>query len=268
MNRPPRTARVLASALATGALLVTAACAGDDESTRATPAVERPAAASSPSPSPSLTKDGAKAALITEADIEDAWTQVDDAASWRDKLLTGKVDVAAFLTGKADAADCQKLLDSVYDETVLGRPSGASALTGFTEGDSRLLYQVGEYGEKALDKSLDWVENATAKCDRFTVDGADGEQRTVDVVSMSLPKAGDARQGLTMTVQGNAGGEPVTLALDMAVVRVGGSGITVTNGGPSEVDHDSTKTAVQQGAKRLKDVLAGKTPPADPGMFD
>ncbi|MET7289424.1 hypothetical protein [Streptomyces sp. NPDC005573] len=262
MNRPSRPARVLASALATGALLATSACAGDDTSTRTVPAAD----ASSSAP-PSLTKDGAKAALITEADIEDSWTQVDDAASWRDKLLVGKVDVAAFLTGKAAAADCQKLLDSVYAESVLGRPSGESALTGFTEGDARLLYQVGQYDGKSLDKSLDQLEKTTAECDQFTVDGAGG-QRTVQVVDLELPKAGDARQGLTMTVQGTTDGAPVTLSVDLAVVRVGSSAITVTNGGPVQADHDSTERAVQQGAGRLKDVLAGRTPPADPGTFD
>ncbi|MFF8474177.1 hypothetical protein [Streptomyces sp. NPDC015414] len=288
MDRPSRPARVLASALATGALLVTAACSGDTGSPEAAPA--SPAAKQSPSspslsslssssqsPSPSspsasasraLTTNGAKAALITEADIEDAWTQVNNASSWRDKLLAGKVDVASFLNGKTSSQDCQKLLDGLYSDTLLGRPVGASALTGFSQGDARLLYQVGDYGKGSLEKSLDWMKSLSDTCDQFTVTGSDGGKRTVQVVSSPLPAVGDGRQGLTLTVQGTSNGEPVTLKLDVAAVRVGSSGILVTNGGPSGVDHDSTETAVQQGTQRLQQVLAGKTPSPTPTTLD
>ncbi|MFE3634570.1 hypothetical protein [Streptomyces sp. NPDC059168] len=282
MHRPSRPARVLASALATGALLVTAACAGDagsPEAAPASPAAKRTpsspslsslSSSSSPSASASraLTTNGAKAALITEADIEDDWTQVSNASSWRDKLLAGKVDVASFLTGKTGSQDCQKLIDGLYSDTLLGRPVGASALTGFTEGDARLLYQVGDWGKGSLEKSLDWLKSLPDTCDQFTVTGSDGGKRTVQVVSGSLPAVGDGRQGLTLTVQGTANGEPVTLGLDVAAVRVGSSGILVTNGGPSGVDHDSTRTAVQQGTQRLQQVLAGRTPSPTPTTLD
>ena len=87
----------------------------------------------------------------------------------------------------------------------------------------------------------------------------------MQVVEASLPKAGDARQGLTMTMTGTSDGDPVTLTLDVAAVRVGTDAITVTNGGLGGADHDSTKTAVQQGTDRLKDVQAGRTPAAEPG---
>ncbi|WP_250401565.1 hypothetical protein [Streptomyces cellostaticus] len=286
MHRPSRPARVLASALATGALLVTAACAGDagsPEAAPASPAARRTPSSpslsslsssssspSSPSASASraLTTNGAKAALITEADIEDDWTRVSNASSWRDKLLVGKVDVASFLTGKTGSQDCQKLIDGLYSDTLLGRPVGASALTGFTEGDARLLYQVGDWGKGSLEKSLDWLKSLPDTCDQFTVTGSDGGKRTVQVVSGSLPAVGDGRQGLTLTVQGTANGEPVTLGLDVAAVRVGSSGILVTNGGPSGVDHDSTRTAVQQGTQRLQQVLAGRTPSPTPTTLD
>lgn len=300
-TRTARPARVLAAVLATGALLATAACSGGgggatagadtaasplterraaDRPVAERPVAERPLAqlplpqrplaqqTTTPSASPHLTEAGARSALVTEADLEDDWTQVKNAATWRDSLLIGQVDAAEFLTGKSDAADCQRLLDALYDDTLLGRPSGASALTGFQEGESRLLYQVAAYRQADLDKSLDWLESLPERCDQFTVTGGDGGERTVQVVEASLPKEGDARQGLTVTVKGTTAGDPVTLTLDVAAVRVGTAAFTVTNGGLAGADHDSTGTAVQQGTQRLKDVLAGRTPKAQPGQLD
>ena len=271
-----RPARLFASALAAGTLLTCAACSddGDDSGSgasdvSASPVAERsraPLAKASPTAS-ALTAAGARAALITEADIEDDWNQVKDAATWHDSLLIGKVDVADFLTAKADAADCQKLLDSLYDEDLLGKPSGASALTGFEQGDSRLLYQVAAYDKAALDSSFDWLKSLPDKCDRFTItDGSD--KRTVEVTETSLPDEGDARQGLGVSVEGTVDGEPTTLALSVAAVRVGTDAITVTSGGLDGDESDSTKQAVKEGTPRLEDVQAGRTPSADPGEVD
>jgi hypothetical protein len=114
------------------------------------------------------------------------------------------------------------------------------------------------------------MESLPETCDQFTVTGGDSGngERTVQVVEASLPNEGDARQGLTVTVKGTTDGDPVTLTLDVAAVRVGTDAITVTNGGLDGADHDSTDTAVQQGTQRLKNVLAGRTPKAQPGQFD
>ncbi|MFJ4624051.1 hypothetical protein [Streptomyces sp. NPDC088812] len=283
--RAARPARVLAAAVATGTLLATAACAGGSDSATVSadaattvaerPVAERPVAerqptaptlspTRTPAASPSLTEAGAKTALITEADLEDDWNQVDDAASWRDSLLIGQVDTADFLTGKTQSADCQRLLDALYDDNLLGEPSGASALTGFEQGESRLLYQVAAYEKSDLDDSWDWMASLPDTCDQFTVTGGDSGERTVQVVEASLPDSGDARQGVTVTVKGTTGGDPVTLTLDVAAVRVGTDAITVTNGGLDGADHDSTKAAVGQGTSRLEDVLAGRSPKATP----
>jgi hypothetical protein len=267
--RPARPARVLAAVLAAGTLLATAACSGGDGGStaaadRAAAVAERPARQTvTPSPTRTLDEAGARAALITEADLEDDWTQVDNADTWQDSLLIGQVDAAAFLTGKTDAADCQRLLDGLYDENLLGEPSGTSALTGFQEGESRLLYQVAAYEQADLDKSMDWLKSLPEKCDQFTVTGGDSGERTVQVVEASLPDAGDARQGLTVTVKGTAEGNPVTLTLDVAAVRVGTDAIAVTNGGLDGADHDTTETAVQSGVQRLEEVQAGRTPSPD-----
>jgi hypothetical protein len=272
-RRPSRPVRALASALAVGALLTTAACSGDGDDSTAGNVVASPVAENSkavtrtPTASvrPRLTQAGAQAALITEGDIEGDWNQVKDAASWGDTLLIGKVDVAAFLTAKANAADCQRLLDALYDDDLLGKPSGASALRGFQQGESRLLYQVAAYNPVRLSASLAWLKTLPTKCDQFTATDTKGGRRTVQVTTSSVPEQGDARQGLNVTVQGTTNGEPATLTLDVAAVRVGSDAITVTAGGLDGGEHDSLELAVRKGAQRLKDVQAGKTPAPGPG---
>ncbi|MEQ8146154.1 hypothetical protein [Streptomyces sp. OP7] len=275
-----RPARVLAAALAVGTLFTTAACSGSDssassEADTSSTIAERglaaqttsPPASSSPAtsaPASDLSEAGARSALITPADIEDNWTQVRNPQEWRDSLLVGNVDVAAFVDGKGDAADCQRLVDALFDETLLGRPSGASALTGFEQGDSRLLYQVAAYDKAELDDSMQWMSDLPDTCDQFTLTGGDAGERTVQVNETSLPKVGDKRQGLTVTVKGESSGAPVTLSLDVAAVQIGADAITVTNGGLDGADHDTTSAAVEQGTQRLQEVLAGRTPSPTP----
>ncbi|MCI3270527.1 hypothetical protein [Streptomyces cylindrosporus] len=259
--------RALACVLSASALLTVAACSDDGGSAAGSGLAASPLAEESTAPA-RLTEAGARAALITAADIEDDWTQVKDAATWRDSLLVGRVDVADFLTAKTNAADCQKLLDSLYGEELLGKPSGASALTGFEEGESRLLYQVAAYQRAGLDRSLAWLKSLPVTCDEFTATDAKGGRRTVQVIDSPLPDEGDARQGLRVTVQGTVDGSATTLTLNVAAVRVGDDAITVTAGGLDGGEEDSTERAVRQGTQRLEDVLAGKTPTANPGQFD
>ncbi|MGC9541260.1 hypothetical protein [Streptomyces sp. UG1] len=263
-----RPVRVLCSALATGALLTTAACSdGDGEDVTQAAAVARQTP--TPSPTTALTEAGAKTALITEADIEDDWTQVTDSevATWHDTMLIGTVDADDFLTGKTDAADCQRLIDGLYTDQLLGKPSGASALRGFQQGDSRLLYQVAAYERSDPQESLAWLKTLPQECDQFTVTDQ-GEERTVQVIETSLPKVGDDRVGLRVTVKGTADGDPATLTEDVAAVRVGNDAITVTAGGFDGAEDDSVEQAVKLGTQRLKDVLAGKSPAATPSEIE
>ncbi|MGI5430009.1 hypothetical protein [Streptomyces sp. CA-179760] len=272
-RRPSPLARVLSSALAAGTLLTTAACSdgGAEDGSRASgiTATQVAGKQQTPSPTATLTESGARTALITEADIEDDWTQVKDteAENWNDSLVIGTVDVSDFLTAKTDAADCQRLMNSLFDDDLLGRPSGANALRGFEEGDSRLLYQVASYDRTDPQDSLNWMATLPEKCDQFTVT-EDGEQRTVQVIETSPPKVGDARQGLRVTVQGTTGGAEATLTLTVAAVRVGNDAITVTAGGLDGDEQDSVEQAVKTGTQNLKDVLAGKTPSPDPSQVE
>ncbi|MET9153417.1 hypothetical protein ABZX82_19410 [Streptomyces griseoflavus] len=269
-----RPSRALACALAAGTLLATAACSDGETgapsgSRTASTVAERGVAAQTASPTststgPELTERGARQALITSEDLEDNWTQVDNPREWRDSLLVGDVDVAAFLNGKSDASECQRLVDALYDETLLGTPSGASALNGFQDGESRLLYQVAAYDKADLDDSMQWLKSLPDTCDQFTLTGGDSGDRTVQVIGLKLPDTGDARQGLTVTVKGNSNGDPATLTLDVAAVRLGTDAITVTNGGLDGASHDSTSAAVGNGTERLKEVRAGRTPQPTP----
>ncbi|MET9968053.1 hypothetical protein ABZZ80_19530 [Streptomyces sp. NPDC006356] len=280
-RRPIRLVRVLSSALVAGTLVTTAACSsdGDKDGSRSSGVTASPAARKQPTPSPTtsptasptatLTESGAQTALITEADIEDDWTQVKDteAENWHDSLLIGTVDVSDFVTAQTDAADCQRLMDSLFADNLLGKPSGANALRGFTQGDSRLLYQVAAYDRTDPQGALNWMAELPDECDQFTMT-ENGEERTVQVVDTSLPDVGDAREGLRVTVQGETDGNDATLTLDVAAVRVGNNAITVTSGGLDGDEHDSMEQAVQLGTQRLKDVLAGKTPAASPSEIE
>ncbi|ANB09755.1 hypothetical protein SAM40697_5800 [Streptomyces ambofaciens] len=292
-RRPSHPARLLAAALAAGALLTSAACsdgggaseaASDTAAARARAAEQDAAkkaptysptgspsgsATGSPSASPSaLTESGAKAALLTEADLEGGWNQVQDADKWRDRLLVGEVDVSDFLTAKTDATDCQELLDGLYRDNLLGEPSGPSALTGFEQGDSRLLEQVAGYDRAGLDARLKWMGTLPDTCDRFTATDSAGGKRTVQVTEASVPETGDARQGLHVTVRGDAADAPATLTLDIAAVRVGTSALTVTGGGLDGGQGSAVEQAVRQGTERLKTVLDGGTPSPQPTTMD
>ncbi|MFI0964209.1 hypothetical protein ACH4S8_22770 [Streptomyces sp. NPDC021080] len=271
---------LLASALTAGMLLSTAACSngGGDGSgsgrtdspaspastVPASPVAEEPGAAS-PSPSASvrtLTRSEAQTALITNSDLGSQWDESKGVAAWHDVLLKSKVDASAFVTDKGNAAQCQKLLDGLYKEDLLGTPQGAGAVTGFDDSsnDAQMRYEVASYGKSSLDAQLKWLATLPDVCDQFTAVNGKGDRQTVQVIETHLPDAGDARQGLRVTMSGELEGDPDTLTLDFAAVRVGDSALSLTNGGLSGTDHQSTEQAVQAGTKRLQDVLAGKSP--------
>ncbi|WP_329322120.1 MULTISPECIES: hypothetical protein [unclassified Streptomyces] len=276
MNRPPyRPAsvlppspgpRLLVCALTVGVLWSAAACSNsggaDGGTVHGSPLAEVSAGASAGT----LTVDQARAALITNADLPSQWTGTSGAATWRDGLLKSKVDASGFGTDKNAAADCQKLLDGLYAEELLGPAKGTKAVTGFddTDNQAQMHYQVAEYGETELHTRLAWVATLPQKCAAFTAVDGQGGRQNVQVVSARLPDEGDARQGLQVTMNGQLDGEPSTLTLDVAAVRVGGSALFLTNGGLNGAESDSTAQAVQQGTPRLQQVLEGKTPAASP----
>jgi len=279
LNRPPRRSRhtrltwrtrrtapaalvpVLAPVLVTAALLTTAGCsgggagtAGDVAASASAMAARAPSSSASPSVTvaPTLTEAQAKSALVVPADLGDTWTPTQGAATWRDTLLKGT----------ADNADCQRLLDGLYAENLLGEPAGARAVSGLDDADNgtQLRHRTGAYDRAALDAALAWLRTVPTACGEFTATDVRGEQFTVQAVAAPLPDLGEAREGLRVTVSGDSGGWPAVLTLDFAAVRVGDSALSLTNGGLDDVDDEDTRKAAQVGTRRLQEVLAGRPP--------
>ncbi|MGZ3116677.1 hypothetical protein [Streptomyces sp. H62] len=253
--RPP-----LACALSAALALTAAACAGGgrhgDRPARTAPAATRsPAALPSPAVPPGLTRGQAREALITEADLGEAWEPTRGAATWRDGVLKATTE----------RADCRRLLDVLYTEELFGSataPRAAAALDD-TAGGAQLHYRVTSHRAADIDRALAWLGTLPDACGHFTARPARGAARDVRVTSVPLPEPGDARQGLRVTVSvpaadtgsadavGAGGG---VLTVDLAAVRVGDDAISLTNGTLGEPDDDATWTAAEAGVRRLTEV--------------
>lgn len=260
-NGPTGPCRLLACALTAGALVSASACSFHLAGVGNANARSAASPAAPASPTASLTDAQAAAALITQTELGGRWSATQGGATWRD----------GFLKSRTDAPDCQRLLDGLYTEDLLGEPRGPRAVVGLDESDNeaQLRYQVAVYAAAAdVDAKLGWLRTLPAKCARFTSTDVRGAQQIVTVVPMALPAVGDAREGLRMTMSGASDTDDgsystPTLTLDFAAVRVGDRAISLTNGGLGGAAGDSTRQAVQLGTQRLQDVLAGR-PPTDP----
>ncbi|MFI9150971.1 hypothetical protein [Streptomyces sp. NPDC053367] len=248
---PPRP--VVASLLCAGALLATSACSAivmeraAAPSGSASPATARPPRSSappSPAAQPALTDAQAQDALISEADLGEPWAPTQGAATWRD----------AFLKATATQPDCARLLDALYTDELLGAPGRAAV--GLDDGwdEAQLRHQVAVRPRAEVDRALEWLASLPGRCARFTATAALGRSLEVTVTDLPLPEAGDARQGLLVTVTEEAGDEPLTLTLLAAAVRVGDDAFTVTSGGLGDVPPEVVDAAVDLGARRLAEV--------------
>ncbi|MGW1722500.1 hypothetical protein ACWCQK_06110 [Streptomyces sp. NPDC002306] len=252
-----RARTALASALCAATLLSTSGCLSADEGAPHAPIIA-PSSAASPAPSAhasgassALTDAQAAAALITDTDLGGPWIPTIGVATWRDGLL--KATTAA--------AGCQRLLDSLYADELLGAP--ARAVTGLddTDNGAQLRYQVSAQPQAAVTEALAWLKTVPQQCARFTATTTTGAVLDVQAYDAPLPEVGDARQGLRVTVTAVTGpqgetldADPITLSLDVAVVRVGEDAFALTNGGMGDVPNDATQAAVQLGAQRLAEV--------------
>ncbi|MFJ1605417.1 hypothetical protein ACIOHS_18905 [Streptomyces sp. NPDC088253] len=255
-NGPTGPYRLLARALAAGVLVSASACSLHGVVRPAdAPAIVPPAG----SATPSLTDAQASAALITQGELGGRWSATQGGATWRDGLLKTRTD----------APDCQRLLDGLYAEDLLGEPTGARAVVGLDESGNaaQLRYQVAAYAASSeVDAKLAWLRTLPAKCAQFTSTDVRGGRLNVTVVPAALPGVGDAREGLRLTMSGASSGDSgdgsgaaPMLTLDFAAVRVGDRAVSLTNGGLGGAAQDSTQQAVQVGTQRLQDVLAGRT---------
>ncbi|MFF1598265.1 hypothetical protein ACFVYV_12310 [Streptomyces mirabilis] len=251
--------RLLARALTAGVLVSASACSLPGVMRHAdAPPIVPPAT----SATPSLTDAQASAALITQGELGGRWSATQGGATWRDGLLKTRTD----------APDCQRLLDGLYAEDLLGEPTGARAVVGLDESGNaaQLRYQVAAYAAPSeVDAKLAWLRTLPSKCAQFTSTDVRGGQLNVTVVPAVLPGVGDAREGLRLTMSGAspadaASGAAPMLTLDFAAVRVGDRAVSLTNGGLGGAAQDSTQQAVQVGTQRLQDVLAGRPPTTQP----
>ncbi|MEU6573267.1 hypothetical protein [Streptomyces sp. NPDC046805] len=216
---------------------------------------DRPAGAVSAAPettghSAALTEAQARAALITEADLGVPWGPTGGAATWRDTLLKASTDAPA----------CQQLLDGLYADELFGEPPGTYAVTALDDGDdqAQLRYQVATRRPADVDRTLAWLKTLPQTCAQFTAATTAVGRQDVQVTEIALPRFGDAREALRVTVKGledmTEDGAPVTLTLDVAAVRVGDDTIVLTDGALGTPPADVPRQALELGIRRLTQV--------------
>ncbi|MER6330417.1 hypothetical protein [Streptomyces sp. NPDC001034] len=212
------------------------------------PTIDRPAQSPRTSARPdgsTLTDAQAQAALIGQSDLGAPWTATRGAATWRDGMLKASTS----------AGECQKLLDALYTDRLLGGPARVAVGLDDADTDAQLRYQIGARRPSDVDAALDWLRTMPANCARFTATTQQDLQEDVQVTELALPEVGDARQGLHITVSATTDDDQdIRLTLDVATVRVGDDAFAFTNGGLGGVAGDATQAAVQVGALRLADV--------------
>ncbi|MEU3984818.1 hypothetical protein AB0F77_32950 [Streptomyces sp. NPDC026672] len=244
--------RLLTGVVALGALLVAGFSGWLDREPApgARKAARSPASSpSSPGAEPGLTADQARSALIGDADLGGSWTPTEGAATWRDGLLKSAAATPA----------CQRLMDVLYADDLLGDASPPPAVVALDDGEdqAQLRYQVASRTPADVDRTLAWLRTLPQECAGFTTATVAAGPQSVQVAPAELPPLGDDRQGLRVTVTGQTpdeNGEPVVLTLDVALVRVGDDAITVTTGSLGADTADTTAQALQQGTQRLTQI--------------
>ncbi|WP_217143792.1 hypothetical protein [Streptomyces sp. AC627_RSS907] len=258
MQHAPAARPLLAAALSAALTLTVAACSAGGPETdgpvdAAPVTTQAPAALPSPTVPPALTRGQARSALITEADLGEAWEPTRGAATWRDEVLKAT----------AERPDCRRLLDVLYTEELFGAATAARATAALDDpaDEAQLHYRITSHRAADIDRTLAWLATLPDTCGRFTSRAASGAARDVRVAGVTLPRAGDARQGLRVTVRGASadaegaeGAEGAVLTLDLVAVRLGDDAISLTNGGLGEMADDATWTAVEVGTRRLAEV--------------
>ncbi|NEC76146.1 hypothetical protein G3I25_32025, partial [Streptomyces rochei] len=152
----------------------------------------------------------------------------------------------------AEPPDCGRLLDVLYTEDLFGADTAPRAATALDEvaGGAQIHYRITSHRPADIDTALAWLGTLPDACGRFTARADRGALRDVRVTGLTLPEAGDARQGLRVTVRA----EDAVLTVDLVAVRLGDDAISLTNGTLSEPADDATRTAVGTGAERLAEV--------------
>ncbi|MDQ0991972.1 hypothetical protein [Streptomyces sp. V3I7] len=196
-----------------------------------------------------LTDAQARDALIGQADLGAPWKPTEGTAGWRDGLLKATTQ----------NAECQRLMDGLYADELLGEPTKTYAVTALDDADdqAQLRYQVATRRAADVDRTLAWLKKLPQTCAQFTANTVAQGTQYVQVAPIALPAYGDARQGLRITVTGTSSSEdtaPTTLTLDVAAVRAGDDAIVLTNGALGTLPADATRQALERGTRRLAEV--------------
>ncbi|MGV9989540.1 hypothetical protein [Streptomyces sp. NPDC003374] len=241
----PRAGRAVRAAVFCAAGLLAATACGYGRADRAAEAPASARATPPAAPATVLTTAQAQAALLTEGDLGPPWAPTQGAATWRDGVLKAR----------ADSPDCQRLLDALYADELLGAPPSAHAVAAFDDADddAQLRYQVLSLRAADVDRGLAWMRTLPQTCASFTATTTRAGVQAVEVHELSLPEVGDARAGLRVTFTGeSADGEIVpTLTLDVAAVRVTDDAITLTNGTQGAPLTDGVSQPLNTGVQRL-----------------
>ncbi|MER6567401.1 hypothetical protein ABT288_14720 [Streptomyces sp. NPDC001093] len=212
------------------------------------PTIDKPSPSSKTSTRPdgsTLTDEQAQAALLNENDLGAPWTATRGAATWRDQLLKASTSAGA----------CQRLLDALYTDELLGGPARVAVGLDDPDTNAQLRYQIAARRPADVDAALAWLKSMPAQCARFTATTGTGITEDVQVTDAPLPQVGDARQGLRVSLAAtDSDNRHAVLTLDVAAVRVGPDAFALTNGGLGDVPNDATQAAVQIGALRLTDI--------------
>ncbi|CAM5489121.1 hypothetical protein [Streptomyces aurantiogriseus] len=244
---------LLASALSVAGLLTVASCATlglehPPTARQAAPTVQpSPGKPSAPTASPVLTDAQAHAALISDTDLGAPWSPTRGAATWRDGMLKATTPTA----------DCQKLLDGLYSDELLGAPARAVVALDDLDTEAQLRYQLTDRRPADADRALAWLRTLPERCARFSANAPNDTVLDVTVAELPLPEVGDVRQGLRVTLTDwstDGDGDPLSLALDVAAVRAGQDTFALVNGGLNDVPNEATQAAVQLGVQRLTEV--------------
>ncbi|MFH9403496.1 hypothetical protein ACH4JS_27640 [Streptomyces sp. NPDC017638] len=192
-----------------------------------------------------LSDEQAEAALINQTDLGAPWTATRGVATWRDGLLKGRTA----------AGECQRLLDALYSDELLGAPARVAVGLDDADTEAQLRFQIGARRPADVDATLEWLGEMPVRCARFTATTELGLVEDVQVTAAALPEVGDARQGLRVTcATTRPDGQRFLLTMDVAAVRVGEDAFALTNGGLGDVPNEATQAAVQIGALRLADI--------------
>ncbi|MFJ5915968.1 hypothetical protein ACIQFW_09245 [Streptomyces ardesiacus] len=241
------------AALAVALALTATACGAAGERAADRPAgtpsgtVRSPAALPSAALPPALTPGQARAALITAADLGEAWEPTRGAATWRDEVLK--------TASEGTARDgCRGLLDALYTEDLFGGSAAAApratAALDDTDTGAQLHYRITSYRAADLDRTLAWLATLPDTCGHVGTRAA-GAAREVRVTALTPPETGDARVGLRVTVRDTAATEDGTLTVDVIAVRIGDDALSLTHGTLGTPSGTATRTATETGTARL-----------------